>query len=218
MNGYTTPDLNHSALISIDVQNDFVLHDAPARIPGTLEAVPAMRKVIQSFRDNDLLVIHVIRLYLPDGSNVDLCRREAVERGARIALPESDGAELVASLKPNSDTRLNAQLLLSGGTQEIGDNEFVLFKPRWGAFYQTGLENFLQGRGINTLVFLGCNYPNCPRTSIYQASERDFKIMLVTDAISQLYPKGEEEMKNIGVTLCSSEGLDQLVRGSICKE
>ena len=218
MNGYITPDLNHSALISIDVQNDFVLDDAPARIPGTLEAVPAMRKVIQSFRDSDLPVIHVIRLYMPDGSNVDLCRRAAVERGARIAIPESDGAELVASLKPNSDTRLNAQLLLSGGTQEIGDNEFVLFKPRWGAFYQTGLENFLQGRGINTLVFLGCNYPNCPRTSIYQASERDFKIMLVTDAISQLYPKGEEEMKNIGVTLCSSEGLDQLVRGSICKE
>lgn len=218
MNGYITPDLNHSALISIDVQNDFVLDDAPARIPGTLEAVPAMRKVIQSFRDSDLPVIHVIRLYMPDGSNVDLCRRAAVERGARIAIPESDGAELVASLKPNSDTRLNAQLLLSGGTQEIGDNEFVLFKPRWGAFYQTGLENFLQGRGINTLVFLGCNYPNCPRTSIYQASERDFKIMLVTDAISQLYPKGEEEMENIGVTLFSSEGLDQLVRGSICKE
>ena len=218
MNGYTTPDLNHSALISIDVQNDFVLDDAPARIPGTLEAVPAMRKMIQSFRDSDLPVIHVIRLYLPDGSNVDLCRRAAVERGARIAIPESDGAELVASLKPNSDTRLNAQLLLSGGVQEIGRNEFVFFKPRWGAFYQTGLENFLRGRGINTLVFLGCSYPNCPRTSIYEASERDFRIILVTDAISQLYPKGEEEMENIGVTLCSSEGLDQLVRGSICKE
>lgn len=218
MNGYTTPDLNHSALISIDVQNDFVLDDAPARIPGTLEAVPAMRKVIQSFRDSDLPVIHVIRLYMPDGSNVDLCRRAAVERGARIAILESDGAELVASLKPNSDTRLNAQLLLAGGVQEIGHNEFVLFKPRWGAFYQTGLENFLRGRGINTLVFLGCNYPNCPRTSIYEASERDFRIILVTDAISQLYPKGEEEMENIGVTLCSSEGLDQLVRGSICKE
>ena len=67
-------------------------------------------------------------------------------------------------------------------------------------------------------VFLGCNYPNCPRTSIYEASERDFRIILVTDAISQLYPKGEEEMENIGVTLFSSEGLDQLVRGSICKE
>jgi hypothetical protein len=32
--------------------------------------------------------------------------------------------------------------------------------------------------------------------------------MLVTDAISQLYPKGEKDMKNVGVTLCSSEGLD----------
>ena len=216
MKDYTTPDLNHSALISIDVQNDFVLDDAPARIPGTLEAVPAMKKVVQSFRDSGLPIIHVIRLYMPDGSNVDLCRRAAVESGARIAIPESEGAELVASLKPNIDTRLNAPLLLSGGLQEIGDNEFVLFKPRWGAFYQTGLEGFLRGRDINTLVFLGCNYPNCPRTSIYEASERDFKIMLVKDAISQLYPRGEDEMNNIGVTLCSSENLGQLLSASIC--
>ncbi len=215
MTNYTSPDLIHSALVSIDVQNDFVLDDAPARIPGTQEAVPIIKKVVQSFRDRGLPVIHVIRLYMSDGSNVDLCRREAVERGARIAVPESDGAELVASLKPHIDTRLNAQLLLSGGLQEIGNNEFVLFKPRWGAFYQTGLEDFLRGRGINTLVFLGCNYPNCPRTSIYEASERDFKIMLVTDAISQLYPKGEEEMSNIGVRLCSSDYLGQLLLASI---
>ena len=153
-----------------------------------------------------------------EGSNVDLCRRTALESGARIAIPESEGAELVGSLKLSMDTRLNARLLLSGGLQEIGDHEFVLFKPRWGAFYQTGLEGFLRGRGLDTLVFLGCNYPNCPRTSIYEASERDFKIMLVTDAISQRYPGGEEEMSNIGVTLCSTGSLDHLLPASICKQ
>ena len=33
-------------------------------------------------------------------------------------------------------------------------------------------------------MFCGCNFPNCPRTSIYEASERDFRVVLARDAIS----------------------------------
>ena len=57
-------------------------------------------------------------------------------------------------------------------------------------------------------MFSGCNYPNCPRTSIYEASERDFRVVLVKDAVSQLYPKGEEEMKNIGVSLQETNDIE----------
>jgi nicotinamidase-related amidase len=64
---------------------------------------------------------------------------------------------------------------------------------------------------IRWLVFCGCNYPNCPRAGIYQASERDYRIVLVTDAISRLYPKGEEEMKNIGVNLLSTDELGSML-------
>ena len=104
-------------------------------------------------------------------------------------------------MKPDSSIRLSSKQLLAGELQQIGSNEFIMYKPRWGAFYGTHLEEFLKKREIDTLVFSGCNYPNCPRTSIYQASKRDFRVALATDAMSQLYPKGEEEMKNIGVSL-----------------
>jgi nicotinamidase-related amidase len=57
---------------------------------------------------------------------------------------------------------------------------------------------------VTSLVFCGCNYPNCPRTSIYEASERDFRVVLARDAISGLYERGEMEMINIGVDLISS--------------
>ena len=53
-------------------------------------------------------------------------------------------------------------------------------------------------------MFTGCNYPNCTRSSIYEASERDFRIVMIHDAISQLYPKGIEEIKNIGVNVLST--------------
>ncbi|MBF0636625.1 isochorismatase family protein [Prosthecochloris sp. N3] len=63
----------------------------------------------------------------------------------------------------------------------------------------------------DTLVFSGCNYPNCPRASIYEASERDFRVVLAKDAMSQLYPKGEEEMKNIGVTLLETNEVEGIL-------
>jgi nicotinamidase-related amidase len=88
-----------------------------------------------------------------------------------------------------------------------------MYKPRWGAFYDTDLEQHLRESGSNTLVFAGCNFPNCPRTSIYEASERDFRIVLVSDAISGLYDRGIAECRSIGVHVWPlSRTLDWLAR------
>jgi nicotinamidase-related amidase len=61
------------------------------------------------------------------------------------------------------------------------------------------------------LVFCGCNFPNCPRTSIFEASERDFRIVLVRDAISGLYERGEQELHAIGVTLMETQDVLDLL-------
>ena len=68
----------------------------------------------------------------------------------------------------------------------------------------------LRGWGVNTLVVCGCNFPNCPRTSVYEASERDLRVVLVEDAISGLYEQGRREMENIGVTVT---GVEECLRG-----
>ncbi|GBF76196.1 putative isochorismatase [Paenibacillus sp. 598K] len=122
-----------------------------------------------------------------------------------MVLPGSDGAELVDELKPSERSRLDDQLLLDGFFQQLGEHDWAMYKPRWGAFYQTRLEEFLIERKIDTLIFAGCNFPNCPRTSMYEASERDFRVVMTEDAISGVYDKGMEEMKNIGVSILSSK-------------
>lgn len=208
MGKYTDHNIAKSALITIDTQNDFTLDDAPAQIAGTAEVVPNMTRLLASYRNKGMPIIHVVRLYLRDGSNVDLCRKQIIEDGKGIVAPESDGAELVDGLKPDASIKLNPDVLLKGEVQHIGINEFVMYKPRWGAFYGTVLEEFLKERQVDTVVFSGCNYPNCPRTSIYEASERDFRVVLVKDAVSQLYPKGEEEMQNIGVSLLKTNEIE----------
>jgi nicotinamidase-related amidase len=51
------------------------------------------------------------------------------------------------------------------------------------------------------MIIAGCDFPNCPRTTIYEANERDFRIILSKDATSQLYNKAVNELSNIGVSV-----------------
>jgi nicotinamidase-related amidase len=190
------------------MQNDF-LKGQPFEIPGTSEILPQMTELAKAFRSARLPVIHVVRLYKSDGSNTDLCRRSAIEQGASIVRLGTPGAQLASPLLPSAQTRLDDELLLSGSLQSLGLGEWAIYKPRWGAFFETSLGQHLANLGVTTLAFTGCNFPNCPRASIYEASERDFRIVLVEDAISGLYDRGRDEMKNIGVTLMTANQLAQ---------
>lgn len=206
MDEYTRPDYQSMALITIDVQADFSLPGAPLEIEGTMEIIPNIVRLLEVFRKLAKPIVHVVRLYSEDGSNVDIVRRKRIEGGVRALRPGSDGAELVKQLKPH-DFSLDSARLLKGFIQQLSPFEFVIYKPRWGAFHETSLGEFLREKGINTLAFSGCNFPNCPRTSIYQASERDFRIVVVKDAISGIYGKGVEELANIGCQISVTEEL-----------
>ena len=210
---YIRPQARSAALVLIDMQRDFLDvagGDAPMPVAGTGAVIAAIAKLARAFRRRGLPIVHVVRLYRPDGSNVDLVRRYAIEQGARIAVPGSPGSQIAAELLPKV-VELDHELLLSGRLQQVGTAEQVMYKPRWGAFYGTTLERQLRESGSDTVVFAGCNFPNCPRTSIYEASERDFRIVLVSDAMSGLYERGVEECRAIGVAVRDvSETVDWL--------
>jgi nicotinamidase-related amidase len=201
MDEYTRPNPDRAALLTIDVQNDFTRPEGTATIEGTEAALPQMERLVGAFRDANAPIVHVLRLYRADGSNVDACRRSAVEDGDEVVRPGTDGAELVAELKPADDVRADPDLLLDGGFQPIDEREWLLYKPRWSAFFRTGLEDFLDERDLDTVVVCGCNFPNCPRTTVYAGSARDYRIVFVPDATSGTYERGVDELANVDVAV-----------------
>jgi nicotinamidase-related amidase len=199
----TEPDFASAALVTIDTQRD-TLDGQPFEIAGTTAVLPAMSALLGAFRGQNAPIVHIVRIYKRDGSNVDPCRRRAILDGAPLLIEGSPGCELAPALCLTPDVRLDSEALLSGQVQSVGSNEVIIYKPRWGAFFKTPLEAHLDEARVNTIVFAGCNFPNCPRTSIYEASERDFRIVLAEDAVSGFYEQGRRELTKIGVRVMSS--------------
>ncbi len=192
---YTAPLPLSSVLLTIDVQNDFTSSGAPARIPGTSRRVPAMQRIPQAYRAHKLPIVHVVRLYSADGKNADLCRGERIEAGAKIVVPGTPGAELLDGLKPSAGIALDADRLLAGKFQKLAHRE-------WAG---TTLEAHQRREHVDTVVLLGCNFPNCPRATAYGASMRDFRVMVVADAISGVYPRGLAELERIGIEVVGTQ-------------
>jgi nicotinamidase-related amidase len=201
---HTVPEFASAALVTIDTQCD-VLDGGGFPIPGTSSALPAMRRLLDGFRGARRPIVHIVRLYEQDGTNAEPCRRQLLATGAQLLVRGTPGCQLATELLPDPHLRLDDALLLGGGVQVLDADEVAIYKPRWGAFYGTPLEQHLREHEVSTVVFAGCNFPNCPRTSIYEASERDFRLVLVRDAISGLYERGEQELANIGVHLMRSD-------------
>jgi nicotinamidase-related amidase len=67
MNKYIKPDWKHTALLTIDTQNDFSLPGAKFEIKGTFEIIPKMETILNTCRQHQIPIIHVIRIYKTDG-------------------------------------------------------------------------------------------------------------------------------------------------------
>lgn len=196
-----------SAVVVIDMQNDFCLPDAVMPVEGAMDVAPVVAEILETARKYKMPIVHIVRLYKTDGSNADLCRKEMILSGIHVVEPDTEGAEILEILKPLSfrNCKMNGDELLNGHELKIEENEYILYKSRWGAFYKTKLEDLLREQGIDSLIIMGINFPNCPRATIYQASERDFKICVVKEGMSRLDKKGIDELKNIGVHVFSKK-------------
>ena len=170
-----TLDLETSALVVIDMQNAFVHEKGTLGISGVntqrLAAItPTLKALVQRCQAAGMPVIWTVQEHLPDDA-VRAKKKLAAHTAKRkqvSALAGSWDAEIVEELK---------ELAALNPT-------YVVRKHRFGAFYQTRLEQLLRMLGTQTLFITGTTTNACVETTVREAYLRDYDVVAVKDCIS----------------------------------
>jgi nicotinamidase-related amidase len=160
----------NTAVLVIDMQNDFVLPGAPLCVSGAKDTIPAIAQLLNFARTMGWTVVHVIRQHEASGCDAEPFRRHLFENGSGFCVKGTHGAEIVDELQPKS-----------------GDYQVV--KTRFSGFFKTELHQLLQRLGIKQLILAGTQYPNCIRATAVDAISLGYKTIVCTDACSAASPK-----------------------------
>ncbi len=171
------------ALLIIDMQNDFVLEDAPLRVAQARVVIPKIRKLLDWFRAKKLPIFHVVRVHRADGSDVEIIRQELF-RTRPFAVEGTHGAAVVDGLAPRA-------------------GEYVIPKIRMSAFIGTEIDLMLRNLGVTEVVVTGIQTPNCIRTTVFDAIAYNYPVVAVSDAIGAqddaIHESNLHDMATIGV-------------------
>ena len=131
------------ALIMIDMQRGFLDSASPLCIPSAEATVPACAALIDRCHAAGVPVIYAVRHYRSDGSDVEKPRAAAWAAGGK-PLSEDCAAHL-------SDAFPAAFTVLP--------QDYVLVKPRFSAFFHTGLDLILRRLGVQTVLLAQTTAP-----------------------------------------------------------
>ena len=186
-----------TALLVIDMQNGFLCEESPLFIDGAPATVPACADVIRACRGNGIPVFFITRSYAADGSDVESARRAVWEAGGK-------------PLSPGCAGEISAEMPEAFG-KDTRDRHIV--KPRYSAFFATGLDLILRRLGIRRLILVGTTTPNCIRTTCYDALSLDYAVTVLSDCTSSKTAEIQEsnlrDMANVGAEIISSGTLLQ---------
>jgi nicotinamidase-related amidase len=70
----------------------------------------------------------------------------------------------------------------------------VIDKPAYSAFFCSGLDEFLRDKSIRTLVVTGAETDICVLSTVLDAVDRGFRVVIVEDALCSSSDAGHEAL------------------------
>ena len=157
------------ALIVIDMQNEFVKpHWTPYWVPEATRQVPRIKRLIEHSRLKNIPVIYTV--YSKTHNNLDRPK----------TLP------MMPCRFPDLDIDQSSFFINGVVWHEIKpkDDEIIIHKTSYGAFYDTPLETILKNMDKDTVIICGTLTNYCCSTTARQAYERSFKVIFGRDVTS----------------------------------
>ena len=156
-------DPSTTALIVVDMQNDFVAPGAPMQSPAGYAMLPNLKQALACCREHGIPVIYTAHVHRPGGFDQGLlAHAPAIGRGEAL-VAGSPGVAIFPEIAPH-------------------DDEIVITKHRFSAFFGTDLEIILRGLGVTTVVITGVTTENCCHATARDAFFRDFQVVFLSDA------------------------------------
>jgi len=154
-------DPARTALIVIDMQNDFVQRGGSLLVPDAEATVPAIRRLLELARLNRMRVVYSQDTHRLGDPEWEIWPEHCLEG--------SWGWEIIADLAPGVD-------------------DTVVRKLRFDAFFGTSLDHLLRRWGIDTLIICGTVANIGVQYTAASAALRWYHVVIPRDAVSALEP------------------------------
>ena len=185
-------DISRSALIVVDMQNDFLHADGgfgclarshPERridMAFLASTIPNAKRLIEAFRRCGRPVVYVAHVLKPDFSDAAFPYwRGAALRDTTFLAEGSWGAQIVDELARRGE-------------------EHLVIKKGFGGFAHTPLDTILRNLGITTCVVCGVTTCVCVSTTVRGGVEHNYRIVVVRDAVAEVSREQHEaELRTI---------------------
>ena len=154
-----------TALIVVDMENDFVAEGAPLQAKMAAAVVPPLKRALAHARNTGMRVIFTTHVHRRDGSDLGVFGRAVKSPIAEhLALVDGGtGVEIYDELKPLVD-------------------EIVIKKHRHTGFYGTDLDIVLRSSAIETVIVTGVTTENCCHATARDALFHNYGVIFLSDA------------------------------------
>ncbi len=153
-------DFFHTALIIIDMQNDFLLENAPICCPGGLDIVKNIEKLARHFRTNDQPVI-----FTQDEHQKQDFGLQLDHENPEHCLEGTCGIDFYKDLKPY-------------------ENDYIIKKRRYSAFFATDLDLLLRRLDMNTLILTGVATDVCVEATAQDAQQLGYHVIVIPECVA----------------------------------
>ena len=155
-----TLDPARTAVIVVDMQNDFVREDGSLSVPAAKETIKNINQLLQNAREHNVKVVYTQDTHFVGDKEWEIWPIHC-EKG-------STGWQIIDELKPR-------------------DTDMVFEKNRYDGFYETALEHYLSHVwGISNLVIVGTVSSICVLHTAASAGLRWYNITVPADGISAI--------------------------------
>ena len=148
-------------LMVIDMQKDFFQNEN--RLAEQSKAlIDNINFLVSYFRKNDLPIIWVQQRMKADFSDAPLTNKKS---GKPLVVEGTEGCKLLDGL-------------------DFNDNDYQVFKTKYSGFFKTNLDEILNGIDADTLIACGINSHACVRTTVIDAYQRDYEVVIAKDCVA----------------------------------